>query len=209
MNIFVTGMTGTGKSYLIRYFIKKNKSLPFVAVSYKRSDLEGLRNNGIQLSINEITNENYLNIMKMDKLIGKVNLGFYMGFITDENAILFMNYLSNIIRTKENLIMYVDECQYFLNQYANYSKDLVALVSMAREKNIHIFLATQRPQDVQKSVLNNCRYKITFLLSESNAIKAMDRMLENINEDEIKNLKPFYFIAYDSYLGKIEKNQKI
>jgi len=71
MNIFVTGMTGTGKSYLIRYFIKKNKSLPFVAVSYKRSDLEGLRNNGIQLSINEITNENYLNIMKMDKLIGK------------------------------------------------------------------------------------------------------------------------------------------
>ena len=61
-----------------------------------------------------------------------------MGFITDENAILFMNYLSNIIRTKENLIMYVDECQYFLNHMQIIQKIWLRWY-LWLEKNIHIF----------------------------------------------------------------------
>lgn len=42
-NVFVTGMTGTGKSYLIRYMLKRTE-LPITVVSMKEVDIDNVKN---------------------------------------------------------------------------------------------------------------------------------------------------------------------
>ncbi len=202
-NVFVTGMTGTGKSYLIRYMLKRTE-LPITVVSMKEVDIDNVKKIIPNLSKNLVTSENYKNIIMLQDRIGKENFGFYMGWITPDEIVEFMDNLSNILRSKHNTILYIDEAQNFLPQVGKFSTNLVRLVSMARENNIHVLMATQRPQDIQKSVLNNCKWKISFKLSEANAVKAMSRNFENITEDQIKSLDQYYFIIQESTTGKTE-----
>lgn len=202
-NIFVTGMTGTGKSYFIRYLLKQ-KNLPVTVVSMKEKDIDNVKEIIPTLSKNQVTSENYKNIVLLQDRLGVDNFGFYMGWITPDEIVEFMDTLSNILRSKYNSILYIDEAQNFLPQIGKFSTNLVRLVSMARENNIHVFLATQRPQDIQKSVLNNCKWKISFKLSEANAVKSMSRNFENITEDQIKSLDQYYFIIQESTTGKTE-----
>jgi len=202
-NVFVTGMTGTGKSYLIRYMLKRTE-LPITVVSMKEVDIDNVKKIISNLSKNLVTSENYKNIIMLQDRIGKENFGFYMGWITTDEIVEFMDMLADILRNKNNSILYIDEAQNFLPQVGKFSTNLVRLVSMARENNIHILMATQRPQDIQKSVLNNCKWKISFKLSEANAVKAMSKNFENITEDQIKSLDQYYFIIQESTTGKTE-----
>lgn len=60
MNMFVTGMTGSGKSYFIRDTLKKT-NLPIIVISIKKSDIENFSENVKDLTGNKIgiTNENW------------------------------------------------------------------------------------------------------------------------------------------------------
>lgn len=207
--MFVTGMTGSGKSYFIRDTLKKT-NLPIIVISIKKSDIENFSENVKDLTGNKIgiTNENWKNIEKLNN-IGTKNIGFYMDFISPENQIKFIDTLSLLLRNKKNLILYIDECHNFIGQAGQYSKNLISLISMAREQNIHIILSTQRPQEVQKSALNNCKYKVSFLLSETNAVKAMSKIFEDVSEEEIKNLSNYYFIIQNAYTKETNKSIKI
>ena len=207
-NVFVTGMTGTGKSYFIRWLLKKN-DLPCVVVSLKKSDINNFSQEVKPLTKIGITNENYKNIKKLTNYVGNKNIGFYMDFISPKNIITFIDELSLILRNKSDILVYIDEVHNFIGEKGQYSQNLISLISMAREQNIHIIMATQRPQDVKKSALNNCKYKVSFLLSETNAVKAMSNIFEDIDGNEIKTLKPYYFIIQNSFTKETEKNIKI
>ncbi|MBD3829017.1 MAG: AAA family ATPase [Arcobacter sp.] len=209
MNMFVTGMTGSGKSYFIRDTLLRIK-MPIIIISIKKSDIDNFSNDVKDLSGRKvaITNENFQNITKLQNL-GTTDIGFYMDFISPENQIKFMDNLALMLRTKQNIVLYIDECHNFIGQSGQYSKNLISLISMAREQNIHIVLATQRPQEVQKSALNNCKYKVSFLLSETNAVKAMSKIFEDVSEEEIKNLPMYKFIIQNAYDKSTQKNIKI
>lgn len=209
MNMFVTGMTGSGKSYFIRDTLLRIK-MPIIVISIKKSDIDNFSNDVKDLSGRKvaITNENFQNITKLQNL-GTTDIGFYMDFISPENQIKFIDNLALMLRTKQNIVLYIDECHNFIGQSGQYSKNLISLISMAREQNIHIVLATQRPQEVQKSALNNCKYKVSFLLSETNAVKAMSKIFEDVSEEEIKNLSMHKFIIQNAYDKSTQKNIKI
>lgn len=209
MNMFVTGMTGSGKSYFIRDTLLRIK-MPIIVISIKKSDIDNFSNDVKDLSGRKvaITNENFQNITKLQNL-GTTDIGFYMDFISPENQIKFIDNLALMLRTKQNIVLYIDECHNFIGQSGQYSKNLISLISMAREQNIHIVLATQRPQEVQKSALNNCKYKVSFLLSETNAVKAMSKIFEDVSEEEIKNLPMYKFIIQNAYDKSTQKNIKI
>ena len=70
-NVFVTGMTGTGKSYLIRYMLKRTE-LPITVVSMKEVDIDNVKKIIPNLSKNLVTSENYKNIIMLQDRIGKV-----------------------------------------------------------------------------------------------------------------------------------------
>jgi nucleoside-triphosphatase THEP1 len=198
-NMFVTGMTGSGKSYYIRHVIKSLKDLPLTVVSLKKQDIVNVDKESRKLDNKyEVTTENYSVIKALDNVIGKKNLGFYMGYIDNYEQIEFMDTLAQILRHKTNTILYIDEAHNFIPQSGKHSKELIKLISVARENNLHIILATQRPQDIQKSPLNNCKWKISFKLSETNAVRAMTNIFEDIDESDIKNLNEYYFIIQEA-----------
>lgn len=196
-NMFVTGMTGSGKSYFIRHVLK-SIDLPLVVVSLKKQDIENVNNEVRKISINKVETNNYKNINALNDIIGNKDIGFYMGYIDTAEEIEFMDNLAQILRHKTNCILYIDEAHIFIPQAGKHSKELVKLISVARENNLHIILATQRPQDIQKSPLNNCKWKLSFKLSETNAVKAMSNIFEGVTEEDIKNLKQYYFILQEA-----------
>lgn len=208
-NVFVTGSTGTGKSYFIRDTLKK-LNLPLIVVSLKKQDIYNVNDEVVELGKKAVSTENYNTIVdSLKDSFGKFNMGFYMDFIDTDEEIAFMDKLANALRHKKNIILYVDEAHTFIPESGKYSKNLVKLISIARENNLHIILASQRPQDIKKSTLNNCKFKISFLLSETNAIKAMSKIFEDVSEEEIKNLKMHHFILQDAYSKETLKGVKI
>ena len=137
------------------------------------------------------------------------NLFFLFGFMTLDEKIVFIDQLAAMIMQKSNVIVYVDEAHEILNERGNYSRELESLIAGARAKAIHVILVTQRPQSIRKSVINNCKYRLCFKMTEANSVRAMSQHLEKVSEDDIRNLKLFEFWIYNSYTGSIHKSRII
>lgn len=199
MNIFVAGMTGSGKSYYIQKMLEKT-NLPIIATSNKIEDYYQLQHlTGKQFILVEVHENTRI------KSLTRKDIFFSFGFITQDQKISFMDDLALHIMQDRNRIIYVDEAHEVLGEYSRYSKQLESLVAGGRARSLHVIVVTQRPQNVKKSVINNCKWRISFKLSEKNSVRAMAEHLEQISEDDIKNLQLYEYYLYNAYTGEIKK----
>jgi len=198
-NVFVTGMTGTGKTTFVARLLRET-DMTIYAFSNKEEDADIIeRESGkkfIRVQVNDSTILKYL---------PEKNVFFIWGFITHENRIRFMDEFARLLKKQYNKILYIDEVHEVLPAIGKYSKELDSLIAGARARAIHVILVTQRPQNLRKSVLNNCKWKVTFKLNEPNAIKSMVENMENVTEDGIKSLDLYNYIVYNAYTGEITK----
>lgn len=198
-NVFVTGMTGTGKTTFVARLLRET-DMTIYAFSNKEEDVDIIeRESGkkfVRVQVNDSTILKYL---------PEKNVFFIWGFITHENRIRFMDEFSRLLKKQYNKILYIDEVHEVLPAIGKYSKELDSLIAGARARAIHVILVTQRPQNLRKSVLNNCKWKVTFKLNEPNAIKSMVENMENVTEDDIKSLDLYNYIVYNAYTGEITK----
>lgn len=198
-NVFVTGMTGTGKTTFVARLLRET-DMTIYAFSNKEEDADIIeRESGkkfIRVQVNDSTILRYL---------PEKNVFFIWGFITHENRIRFMDEFARLLKKQYNKILYIDEVHEVLPAIGKYSKELDSLIAGARARAIHVILVTQRPQNLRKSVLNNCKWKVTFKLNEPNAIKSMVENMENVTEDDIKSLDLYNYIVYNAYTGEITK----
>jgi DNA helicase HerA-like ATPase len=198
-NVFVTGMTGTGKTTFVARLLRET-DMTIYAFSNKEEDVDIIeRESGkkfVRVQVNDSTILKYL---------PEKNVFFIWGFITHENRIRFMDEFSRLLKKQYNKILYIDEVHEVLPAVGKYSKELDSLIAGARARAIHVILVTQRPQNLRKSVLNNCKWKVTFKLNEPNAIKSMVENMENVTEDDIKGLDLYRYIVYNAYTGEITK----
>lgn len=198
-NVFVTGMTGTGKTTFVARLLRET-DMTIYAFSNKEEDVDIIeRESGkkfVRVQVNDST---------ILKYIPEKNVFFIWGFITHENRIRFMDEFSKMMKKEYNKILYIDEVHEVLPAIGKYSKELDSLIAGARARGIHVILVTQRPQNLRKSVLNNCKWKVTFKLNEPNAIKSMVENMENVTEDDIKSLDLYNYIVYNAYTGEITK----
>ncbi|MHA1259950.1 MAG: AAA family ATPase [Candidatus Heimdallarchaeaceae archaeon] len=199
MNIFITGMTGTGKTYAAHYLLR-DSLLPVFAFSNKDEDFEMIRN---------ITNKNFQKVKVNSgmslKYLPQSNVFFVWGFLTQDERISFIDKFALLAKQENNIIVLVDEAHEILSENGKHSRELETLIAGGRAKNIQCILISQRPQNIIKSALNNCKWKLCFKLSEPNAIRAMVANLEKVTEEDIKNLKLYEFYIYNAYTGDIEK----
>lgn len=199
MNIFVSGMTGSGKSYAVQSMLR-NTDLPIIATSNKIEDFYQLQNlSGKEFLLIEV-HENTRLIQ-----LPRKNIFFSFGFITHDKKIKFMDDLALHIMQQRNMIIYIDEAHEVLGEGAKYSKQLESLVAGGRARHLHVIIVTQRPQNVRKSVINNCKWRLCFKTSEKNSVKAMVQHMEKISEDDIRNLQLYEFYKYNAYTGQIKK----
>lgn len=203
INIFVAGMTGSGKSYFIQKMLEKT-NLPIIATSNKIEDYYQLQH---------LTNKKFTLVEVHEntrlKSLPRKNIFFSFGFITQDKKIEFMDQLALHIMQDRNRIIYIDEAHEVLGEYSRYSKQLESLVAGGRARSLHIIVVTQRPQNVKKSVINNCKWRISFKLSEKNSVKAMSEHLEKVTEEDIKNLKLHEFYLYNAYDGTVSHNTPV
>ena len=201
MNMFVAGMTGTGKSYMIHSLLR-NVDKPIYAVSNKIEDYYQLeRVSGKKFKLVEVESG------KRIKKLPDDNIFFTFGFITHEEKVDFMDDLALHIMQKRNVVLYVDEAHDVLAAQGAYSKGLESLIAGARAKGIHVIIISQRPQNVKKSVINNCKWIVTFKLNEYNSAEAMVKHMQNVDVEDIKNLNLYEFFVYNAYTGKLTKER--
>lgn len=192
-------MTGSGKSYYIQKMLEKT-NLPIIATSNKIEDYYQLQHlTGKQFILVEVHENTRI------KSLPRKDIFFSFGFITQDQKISFMDDLALHIMQDRNRIIYVDEAHEVLGEYSRYSKQLESLVAGGRARSLHVIVVTQRPQNVKKSVINNCKWRISFKLSEKNSVRAMAEHLEQITEDDIKNLQLYEYYLYNAYTGEIKK----
>lgn len=201
MNVFITGMTGSGKTYAAHKIIK-DIDKPVYAFSNKEEDYNMIISNTNKEFIKVVVHKNTRLKYLPDK-----NIFFIWGFITQPERIRFMDKFSLLAKQETNICVLVDEAHEVLAEQGRHSIELESLIAGGRAKNINTILITQRPQNVIKSVLNNCKWKLCFKLSELNAVRAMTKNLERVTESDIKNLKLYEFYIYNAYTGEIRKLQ--
>jgi len=186
-------MTGTGKTYAAHYLIKNN-FLPVYAFSNKDEDFEMIKN---------ITNKEFQMVKVHSgmslKYLPQKNLFFIWGFLTQDERISFIDKFALLAKQETNIVVLIDEAHEVLSEYGKHSRELETLIAGGRAKNIQCILISQRPQNVIKSALNNCKWKLCFKLSEPNAVRAMVANLEKVTEQDIKNLKLYEFYIYNAY----------
>lgn len=203
INIFIAGMTGSGKSYFIQKMLEKT-NLPIIATSNKIEDYYQLQH---------LTNKKFILVEVHEntriKNLPRANIFFSFGFITQEKKIEFMDMLALHLMQDRNRIIYIDEAHEVLGEYSRYSKQLESLIAGGRAKALHVIVVTQRPQNIKKSVINNCKWRISFKLSEKNSVKAMSEHLEKVTEEDIKNLKLHEFYLYNAYDGTVSHNTPV
>ncbi len=197
-NVFVTGMTGTGKTTFVGRLLRET-DLTIYAFTNKDDDVD---------LIEQVSGKKFIRVQVNDgtmiKYLPDKNVFFIWGFITHENRIRFMDEFSSLMKKEANKVLYIDEVHEVLPAVGKYSKELDSLIAGARSRCIHVILVTQRPQNLRKSVLNNCKWKVTFKLNEPNAIKSMEENMEQVKAEDIKNLGLYEYIIYDAYTGKVE-----
>lgn len=196
-------MTGSGKSYFIQKMLEKT-NLPIIATSNKIEDYYQLQHlTGKQFILVEVHENTRI------KSLPRKDIFFSFGFITQDQKISFMDDLALHIMQDRNRIIYVDEAHEVLGEYSRYSKQLESLIAGGRAKALHVIVVTQRPQNIKKSVINNCKWRISFKLSEKNSVKAMSEHLEKVTEEDIKNLKLHEFYLYNAYDGTVSHNTPV
>ena len=201
MNIFVSGMTGSGKSYAIQSMLKDTK-LPIIATSNKIEDYHQLKKlSGKDFVLIEVHRNTKL------KQLPRKNIFFSFGFITHDEKIRFMDDLALHIMQQRDIVLYVDEAHEVLGEGSRYSRQLESLIAGGRARHIHVIIITQRPQNVRKSVINNCKWRLCFKVSEKNSVKAMVEHMEKITEEDIRNLNLYEFYKYNAYNGTISKHK--
>ncbi|HEY8540773.1 MAG TPA: AAA family ATPase [Pseudothermotoga sp.] len=202
MNIFITGMTGTGKTTLAGYLLSTAEK-PIFGFTNKEEDIKVIESTSGKIFRRiHVTDRTYLKHLPDDR-----NVFFVWSFIEQRNKLKFMDRFANMCMQKTNKLIYIDEAHEVLGEGQTYSKRLEALISGGRIKKLDVIVITQRPQNVIKSVLNNCRYKIVFKLNEPNAIMSMKKNLDG--KAEIEKLELYSYLVYDAYSGEYEINRPI
>lgn len=197
MNIFITGMTGTGKSTFAQKLLQSVK-FPVYAFSNKLEDYYMLRENFRKdFKLLHVQEGNIV------KSLPEENLFFNFEFITLDGRIKFMDSFAVKLMTKRNAVIYLDEAHEFLSNLGRHSKMLESAIAGGRAKGLHFIIISQRPQNILKSVLNNCKWIVAFKLGEPKSIEAVVRHMQKITMDDVKHLDLYRAYIYNAYTGDI------
>jgi len=198
MNITITGMTGSGKSYFARHMIAQSIK-PIYALADNIHDLEELE---------KVTGRE-LNLVRVGKntVVKEIPPNTALVF---ENVIYSeieetIDYICAYLYEQGNSIFYVDEAHiFFPNRNIGKSpRELERLLRGGRKKGIDVIMVTQRPQDLNLVAISQSHFLIAFKSAERNTIKVIAENMM-VEPDVILNLDRYEALIYDTTSGEID-----
>lgn len=197
MNIVITGMTGSGKSYFARNLLK-NIDKPIYSISDNLDDVQELeRSLGFEMNLLRIGKNTIIKQIPPDTSIIFENIIY-------EEMEEIIDYITNYLFEKGNAILYVDEAHLFLpnTNIGKSSKEFERLIRGGRKRGVDIMLVTQRPQDLHLIGISQSHYIITFKSTERNTLKVMSQNMQ-VDPEKITNLDQYQALIYNTKTGEL------
>lgn len=188
----IFGTRGTGKSYLAR---KINGLYPRSVVIDPTKDWT---DGEIVRSFTEFSNK-----LKEKLNNNKKEFRIIFQFNPDEpNKEELLNHVLRLCFHFKNIQVVIDEVQLFTS--ANYLPDyLKNLLFMGRHNGISVMCITQRPSQLNKSILSQSLHVYCGQLHDKNDLNAVSSFL-NTDTNKLFNLKKRHFIYFNPEIGTKE-----
>lgn len=167
-HVLVTGMTGTGKSFLCENYLR---GYDYVVKLDTKNETEERRLNGESPWNGLIEDEDFTVVYSIDDLefVETPKIIFVPPFdftIDDYDQFFFW------IFRRGNTILWIDELM-SIGTANRYPKELLRLMTQARSKNVGVWVCTQRPSGIPVIVPSNCHYFFVFDLANIDDRKKM------------------------------------
>ena len=157
-HVLITGMTGTGKSFLAERYLSGYDYV--VKLDTKGETDERLRD-GLSAWDGLIENEDFTIIRHLDMLDDcETNKIIYVPSYDEQNEDTFNQFFRWIFE-RENTIVWVDELM-SVGTASRYPKELGRIYQQGRSKNVSIWACSQRPSGIPLIVGANCSYFFVF-----------------------------------------------
>lgn len=167
-HVLVTGMTGTGKSFLCENYLR---GYDYVVKLDTKNETEERRLNGESPWDGLTEDEDFTVVYSIDELefVETPKIIFVPPFdftIDDYDQFFFW------IFRRGNTILWIDELM-SIGTANRYPKELLRLMTQARSKNVGVWVCTQRPSGIPVIVPSNCHYFFVFDLANIDDRKKM------------------------------------
>ena len=167
-HVLVTGMTGTGKSFLCENYLR---GYDYVVKLDTKNETEERRLNGESPWDGLVEDEDFTVVYSIDELefVDTPKIIFVPPFdftIDDYDQFFFW------IFRRGNTILWIDELM-SIGTANRYPKELLRLMTQARSKNVGVWVCTQRPSGIPVIVPSNCHYFFVFDLANIDDRKKM------------------------------------
>lgn len=167
-HVLVTGMTGTGKSFLCENYLR---GYDYVVKLDTKNETEERRLNGLSPWNGLKEGEDFTVVYDIQDLefVDTPKIIFVPPFdfsIEDYDQFFFW------IFRRGNTILWIDELM-SIGTANRYPKELLRLMTQARSKNIGVWVCTQRPSGIPVIVPSNCHYFFVFDLANIDDRKKM------------------------------------
>ena len=167
-HVLVTGMTGTGKSFLCENYLR---GYDYVVKLDTKNETEERRLNGESPWDGLTEDEDFTVVYSIDELefVETPKIIFVPPFdftIDDYDRFFFW------IFRRGNTILWIDELM-SIGTANRYPKELLRLMTQARSKNVGVWVCTQRPSGIPVIVPSNCHYFFVFDLANIDDRKKM------------------------------------
>ena len=119
--------------------------------------------------------------------------------VDDEDPMALANELNRCLR----ILYHLGNCHIVIEELPQYTNArgmpswLRKLVLIGRHRGIGITATTQRPAEIPKTFISNCRHVFFSRFDEANDLKYFAETLGKTAINSMRSLKQFYFIHYE------------
>lgn len=164
----IIGKSGSGKSYLTKYMVKRiipGKKVLVISNSTEYSkEIPALQHFDV-----DITKAGKLNYLKMLSQLKYVSLNL---LLDDENLVSEMDRIAESMLNLHNCVLVIDEAHIFFPRYRA-SKKLEILVKAGRKFGVDGIFITQMPVDLNTAPLKQKSFIISFQITEKSELERL------------------------------------
>ncbi len=197
--VFLVGKTGVGKSYLLNHILheelkkKRREGMVILDLRGDHIDLvrEGFRYIRISGSTFRRYNIDWEGVLKKYPYVlvepYKLSMEEY-GDLADD--------IAGGVVDNGNRTFVLEEAGIAMPVYSSGRRNLSVLVATGRGIGIDLYFTSQRPAQVNTTVISEANVRICFQLDEMNDVKRMKNIFPS---DNLESLKRFEFIALNTF----------
>lgn len=198
----VLGMRGMGKSYCMGWLLEQNLSGYRAVILDTLREHHGFTKLGFYALFvrRPYTYKSYLEALRKYKRLIIIPYGVGLEQLAEE-----YEKVCRAIYTLGHTILMVDEAQHLAPQAQGIKPWFGKLVSWGRHRDVPILWTSQRPQEVDKLVMEQTTKLYLFRISLPNTLIWLRQYFPDV--ERLRTLEERKFICYDTSTGEITEGQ--